>query len=125
MSDLSIEGFVEVQPDLFAPGVLEAGLRRFLEGGDPPVIYHYDPAKRLGTVTRVTGDKDRVEITATLPEPPERTELRSVWSKVQSGTIKGLSLVGDFTRDRANVAALSITAVPLDGSGFIEKVSAV
>jgi hypothetical protein len=120
---MNIEGYVEVDASLWGVGVLEAGLRSYLDT-DPAVIYHGRTDERLGTVTKISGRGDRIEITATLDQPDQQTSLADSWNKIKSGTVKGLSLIGVFTRDRAEVAAFSIAPLtPVPGTGFVTKVS--
>ena len=118
---LRVAGFVEVDASLFGPGVLERGLQEYYKG-DSPVIWHGREDEVLGRATKISGRGDRVEIEGVLDEPPPRTVLRDVYKKVASGTIRGLSIVGVFTKDRAEVRAFSLTTVPISGSGLLTKV---
>jgi hypothetical protein len=125
MATLEIQGYVLVEPGAVGTEALESGLRAFMESGDPPIVFHRDPARRLGVVTRVSGEgNDKVLVWARLPEPPARTELRNVWNQIRSGTIRGLALCGDFAKGHADVRAVSAVTIPVGGdSGFITKVS--
>lgn len=119
---MTIAGYVELESDLWAPGVLERALEKFMQGDSPPLVFAYDPAKVLGTVTRIRGNGSRVEITAKLEEPPPRTVAKDAYRKIKSGTLKGLALAGDFTRG-ARIDAVVVTAIPVEGSGYIEQVT--
>lgn len=116
---MNFEGYVEVEPTPWGTE-LERALEVFMQG-DPPVVFNYDPEKRLGTVTRIAGDESKVRVWGTLEAPPPRTVARDAYNKVLSGTLKGLAIAGDFT-GTARIDAVVVTAIPVDGSGFITKV---
>lgn len=120
---LEVCGYVEVDAELFTPGVLEDALRRFLTGPDPVVIYHRNPAEVLGKVTRISGRGDRIDITAQLDPPPPRTTAADAYRKIASGTIRALALEGVFASNHVAVSALSISPLsPGLGTGFITSV---
>jgi phage head maturation protease len=120
---LSIDGYVEVTASLFDPGVLEDAFRRFLTT-DPVIIFARNPADVLGRVTKIGGRGDRVEISAELEPPSPGTVTADAYNKVKSGTIKGLSIEGAFSSDRAVISAVSISPLtPVVGTGFVTSVS--
>jgi hypothetical protein len=119
---LSVEGYVEVEAGLFAPGVLEDAFRRFLTT-NRAVTFGRDPSAVIGKVTNIGGRGDRVLIKAALdPQPPE-TVLADCLRKIASGTIKGLSIEGAFSTDQAVVSSVCISPLtPVIGTGYLTTV---
>jgi hypothetical protein len=119
---LDIEGYVEVEAELFNPGVLEEGFSRFLSE-EPLVTFAADRAEPLGKVTRISGRGDRVLISATLTPPPQGTRAADAYRKIASGTIKGLAIDGVFAANRAVVSSVAVRPLtPVLGTGFITSV---
>jgi hypothetical protein len=121
---LQVEGFVEVTASLFEPGVLEAAFRNFLAGPEPPkVIYGRDPAAVLGRVTNIGGRGEKVLISAVLDSQPAGTMLKDCLNKIASGTVKALSIEGEFASDHAVVEAICIAPLsPLLGTGYLTSI---
>jgi HK97 family phage prohead protease len=129
---LTIEGqaggiSVDRAGEAFLPGVLEAGLRRYLK--NPVLVYHHKTDQALGVVEQAkVGPGGELIVRARLDDPEPGTPLADVWRKVKSGTIKGLSVGGIFKRKMtpqgmriysAEIVEISVTPVPMEpGSLF-------
>jgi HK97 family phage prohead protease len=127
---LIIEGIaadfaLDREGETFTPGVLAAGLRRYMEAG-APLCFHHRTDQVLGQVEDAYVDGAGLHVKARVEKPSAAGPLLDVYEKIKRGVIRGLSIGGIFKTDRggriysADIVEISATATPVQpGARFV------
>lgn len=117
--DLVIEGLAaDYSPDrageAFVPGVFAKAIDKYLASGGV-LCYHHKKDMQLGQVTRLVEDPDKgLLMKAVIPKPlGDNNPLADVYNKVKRGMMRGLSVYGTCTRERAADGRVRIVDVDL------------
>lgn len=116
--DLIIEGLAaDYSPDrageAFVPGVFAKAIDRYLASGGP-LMFHHKKDQQLGQVVRLEEDPSRgLLLKAIIPKPQGASPLADVYNKVKRGMMRGLSVYGTCTRERAADGRTRIVEVDL------------
>lgn len=117
--DLIIEGLAaDYAPDRagerFVPGVFQKAIDKYLGSGGV-LCYHHKKDMQLGQVTQLREDPSKgLLMKAVIPRPlGENNPLADVYNKVKRGMMRGLSVYGTCTRERAADGSVRIVDVDL------------
>ncbi len=116
--DLIIEGLAaDYSPDrageAFVPGVFAKAIDKYLASGGP-LMFHHKKDQQLGQVVRLSEDPSKgLLLKAIIPKPVGDSSLADVYNKVKRGMMRGLSVYGTCTRERAPDGRVRITEVDL------------
>jgi HK97 family phage prohead protease len=117
--DLIIEGLAaDYSPDrageAFAPGVFRKSIDKYLASGGT-LCYHHKKDMQLGQVIRLEEqDGKGLLMKAVIPKPlGGNNPLADVYNKVKRGMMRGLSVFGTCTRERAADGSVRIVDVDL------------
>jgi len=110
------------QDEAFEPDAFKKGMSEFMK--NPVVLYHHKMDQALGQVTEFDHRPEGLWIKARLDQAEPGTPTADIIRKVQSGTIRGMSVGGRFHRRkgpdgkpriyRAEIAELSLTPMPVN-----------
>lgn len=114
--DLILRGYaavwdgLDVDGENFTPGAFTVGIRDFLNG-TAPLCYHHKPHIGLGVVQDLREDAFGLRMVARLDFQPEGSAYRVYYDGVKSGSIRGLSVGGYFTRAGGRIVGARLTEV--------------
>lgn len=109
------------QNEAFMPGAFEAGVRKWIERGGI-LLWHHKYDQPLGVIEDARIDSKGLWIRGRLDNPEPGTEHASIWRRVKSGTVRGLSIGGIFKRKQtpqgpriyeADIVECSLTPAPV------------
>jgi len=124
--ELIIEGYAsdfenDRQDEAFEPGAFDTAIKSFME--NPVLLYHHNFERALGRVLELRRDGKGLFMRAAVDKPAAGSWAEDIYSKIRSGTIKGLSVGGKFFRKhtesgpkihRADLMEISVTPMPVN-----------
>src|SRR5687767_2264132 len=100
--DVYIEGWasdigMDRANEAFEPGAFDGTIERFLST-NPILLYHHDGSKALGQVEELEAKPNGLWMKARIDKPTKGSWAEDIVNKVKKGTIRALSVRGDFKR---------------------------